>query len=107
MFYHSLVSDWNHGNAHFLRGVAMELIKRGHDLTIYEPADSWSATNLLAEFGRNALDEFHSRFPLLKSVTYRTDRLDLNQVLARANLVLVHEWNDPALVRRIGQHRAR
>src|SRR5437763_622323 len=28
MFYHSLVSDWNHGNAHFLRRVAMEFIKR-------------------------------------------------------------------------------
>jgi len=30
MFYHSLVSDWNHGNAHFLRGVASELVARGH-----------------------------------------------------------------------------
>ena len=25
LFYHSLVSDWNHGNAHFLRGVVTEL----------------------------------------------------------------------------------
>ena len=30
MFYHSLLSDWNHGNAHFLRGVATELVCRGH-----------------------------------------------------------------------------
>jgi spore maturation protein CgeB len=26
IFCHSLVSDWNHGNAHFLRGVARELL---------------------------------------------------------------------------------
>ena len=25
LFYHSLASDWNHGNAHFLRGVCSEL----------------------------------------------------------------------------------
>ena len=26
MFYHSLLSDWNHGNAHFLRGIVSELL---------------------------------------------------------------------------------
>ena len=26
LFTHSLVSDWNHGNAHFLRGIATELL---------------------------------------------------------------------------------
>ena len=31
IFTHSLVSDWNHGNAHFLRGVATELIAAGHE----------------------------------------------------------------------------
>ncbi len=46
MFYHSLASDWNHGNAHFLRGVARELGRRGHDVRVYEPLDGWSATNL-------------------------------------------------------------
>jgi len=33
MFYHSLVSDWNHGNAHFLRGVVTELLRREHEVT--------------------------------------------------------------------------
>ena len=28
IFCHSLASDWNHGNAHFLRGVARELLAR-------------------------------------------------------------------------------
>src|SRR4051812_45007136 len=42
MFYHSLLSDWNHGNAHFLRGVAGELVSRGHVVQVYEPVDAWS-----------------------------------------------------------------
>lgn len=41
-FVHSLLSDWNHGNAHFLRGVASELIARGHDVRVFEPRDAWS-----------------------------------------------------------------
>lgn len=36
-FVHSLLSDWNHGNAHFLRGVASELTSRGHDGRVFEP----------------------------------------------------------------------
>ena len=32
IFCHSVLSDWNHGNAHFLRGVATELAARGHDV---------------------------------------------------------------------------
>ena len=44
-FCHSLRSDWNHGNAHFLRGLVTELAARGHDLIAYEPMDSWSAAN--------------------------------------------------------------
>jgi spore maturation protein CgeB len=105
MFYHSLVSDWNHGNAHFLRGIAMELIKRGHAVDIYEPHNGWSVSNLIATEGGEPLREFRARFPLLKSNTYATDKLDLDDALRGADLVLVHEWNDPALVRRIGRHR--
>ena len=51
MFYHSLASDWNHGNAHFLRGVCSELIARGHALDVYEPRDAWSRVNLVAGHG--------------------------------------------------------
>ena len=50
LFYtHSLVSDWNHGNAHFLRGVMRDLNRRGHYTLALEPAGSWSRANLLAE----------------------------------------------------------
>src|SRR5689334_11234219 len=106
LFYHSLVSDWNHGNAHFLRGIATELIARGHDLAIYEPRDGWSLTNLRAEQGEEALRDFHSVYPCLTSSFYDEEQLELDPLLEGADLVLVHEWNSPELVRRIGQHRA-
>ena len=46
-FTHSVASCWNHGNAHFLRGVLDELIERGHDVVAYEPRDAWSLQNLV------------------------------------------------------------
>jgi spore maturation protein CgeB len=106
LFYHSLVSDWNHGNAHFLRGVASELIRRGHDVLIYEPANSWSAKNLVEEYGTAPIQEFEKRFPALRSTQFDPDTLDLSRALDGAELVIVHEWNDHELVRRIGEHRA-
>src|SRR3978361_2281839 len=51
MFYHSLISDWNHGNAHFLRGIVSELGERGHAVEVYEPADAGSVLNLLGAGG--------------------------------------------------------
>src|SRR5438874_1471549 len=51
MFYHTLLSDWNHGNAHFLRGVVTELMTRGHQVEVFEPEDSWSRKNLLTDYG--------------------------------------------------------
>ena len=106
LFYHSLVSDWNHGNAHFLRGVATELVERGHDVRIYEPVDSWSRQNLMNEHGETPVAEFHARYPQLQSTQYALDALDLDDTLASADLVIVHEWNEHELVRRVGKHRA-
>ncbi len=105
LFYHSLVSDWNHGNAHFLRGVATELIARGMEVVIYEPADSWSRQSLVQEHGEAPIEEFHERYRRLRSTRYNLQTLNLDEVLAGADLVLVHEWNEHELVRRVGQHR--
>jgi spore maturation protein CgeB len=107
MFYHSVLSDWNHGNAHFLRGIATELITRGHQVAIYEPRDAWSLQNLLAEQGEAPLGKFLTAYPRLSAKRYDVATLDLDEALDGADLVLVHEWNDRDLVRRIGQHRAR
>ncbi len=107
MFYQSLVSDWNHGNAHFLRGIATELMARGHEVRIYEPRDGWSRQNLVAEHGQAALQGFFRTYPHLNSILYDLSSLDEDKVLADADLVIVHEWNDHALVKRLGAHRAR
>ena len=107
LFVHSLVSDWNHGNAHFLRGVVRELLARGHDVKVFEPRDGWSRTNLVREQGEDAVREFERAFPALRSETYELDTFDLCAVTAGADLVLVHEWNEPELVRRVGEARRR
>lgn len=107
LFYHSLVSDWNHGNAHFLRGVATELISRGDQVRIFEPKDSWSRANLISEHGQKPLRMFREAYPALDSIGYELASLDLDAALQGADLVIVHEWSDHSLVRRIGEHRAR
>jgi spore maturation protein CgeB len=104
MFYHSLVSDWNHGNAHFLRGVATELIHRGHDVTVYEPKNGWSVRRLIEEHGSGPIQRFHEAYPELRSVRFSPRRLDLSSVLENADLVIVHEWNPPELIAAIGEH---
>jgi spore maturation protein CgeB len=104
LFYHSLISDWNHGNAHFLRGVATELLSRGHDVCVYEPRNAWSVENLGKERGEAAIDAYTAAYPMLSSVRYDLDDLDLDRALGGADLVIVHEWSDHGLVRRIGVH---
>jgi spore maturation protein CgeB len=106
LFYtHSLVSDWNHGNAHFLRGVMRDLLRRGHHAQALEPADGWSRTNLVADAGQQAIDAFAMRFPDLRSETYGPE-FDHEAALDAADVVVVNEWTDPALVARIGRARA-
>ncbi len=106
IFCHSLVSDWNHGNAHFLRGISAELLARGHDLRVYEPLDAWSRANLVAEHGREAVDAVHDAFPWLRSTVYDPREVDVAELTDGADVVLVHEWNDPALVASLGRRRA-
>lgn len=104
LFYQSLISDWNHGNAHFLRGIASELLARGHDVQIYEPRDSWSVSNLIAEYGTEPLYEFHGAYPQLFTNRYDRDQLNLDQAIKDAQLVILHEWNEPELIERIGEY---
>jgi spore maturation protein CgeB len=107
LFCHSLLSDWNHGNAHFLRGIVAELAARDHEVRTFEPRDAWSVSHLVAEHGECALEQARQAFPWLDPVRYEQGALDLDAALDGCALVLVHEWNNPALVRRIGQHRRR
>ena len=104
-FVHSLVSDWNHGNAHFLRGVVRELVARGHAVRVYEPEDAWSRDNLVRGHGERPLREFTRAFPELSSKVYGR-KLDVDEAVDGADAVLVHEWNAPWLVRAVGASRA-
>jgi spore maturation protein CgeB len=107
IFTQSIVSCWNHGNAHFLRGIVAELEARGHAVSVFEPRDGWSRSHLVAEHGTAALRAFAARFPHLPSTLYDPQTIDLGKALDDAALVLVHEWSDPELVRRIGERRRR
>jgi spore maturation protein CgeB len=104
-FVHSLISDWNHGNAHFLRGVIRELVARGHEVRVFEPDDAWSVLNLIGDHGPAPIAEFHRTYPELESERYAKG-LDLDAALDGVDVVIVHEWNDPSLIARIGKHRA-
>ncbi len=106
-FCHSLISDWNHGNAHFLRGIAGELVRRGHDVCVFEPRGAWSLANLVAEHGEDSVVGYRAAYPWLHPVRYDAAELDLDRALDGADLVLVHEWNDPELVAAVGGHRLR
>ena len=105
IFCHSLVSDWNHGNAHFLRGICTALLNRGHAVSVYEPRGAWSLAGLRADYGDAPIAAFHAAFPRLSSTEYDLDELDLEQVVSDSDVVLVHEWNSHELVRRVGECR--
>jgi spore maturation protein CgeB len=106
LFYHSLASCWNHGNAHFLRGVCRELIRRGHPVTVCEPADGWSRANALRDGGEAVLAQAAKLVPGVESRLHDPATLDLDEALHDADVVLVHEWNAPELVAAIGERRA-
>jgi spore maturation protein CgeB len=103
-FTHSLLSCWNHGNAHFQRGVLRELLDRNHAITILEPENGWSLANLLSEHGEPALAPFRRAYPGLASSTYR-DAGDVEAAVADADVVIVHEWTAPVLVAALGRLR--
>lgn len=107
LFYHSAISDWNNGHAHFLRGIASELQSRGHSVNIFEPRDAWSVSNLLDDHGTEPVRAFQRVYPELQVRRYDLDALHLDGVLDDVDLVIAHEWNDHALIKRLNAHRAR
>jgi spore maturation protein CgeB len=106
LYAHSVVSDWNNGNAHFLRGILCELESRGHATLVLEPEQGWSRSNLIADQGVAPLARFAAMFPQLTVRTYGPD-LDHAEVLDDADVVIVHEWTPPELVAQLGRLRRR
>jgi spore maturation protein CgeB len=114
-FYHSARSDWNHGNANFLRGLVRSLTELGHTSVCYEAARNWSVTNLVAEAGLRPLVEFRRRFPFVDVRLYAPQPLAaLERRLARelcgVDVVVLHEWpavEQPALLQLLLRLRRR
>lgn len=104
-FVHAIASCWNNGNAHFLRGIGAELMLRGHDVLFAEPMNGWSETNLVNDHGRSALGGFARAYPGLHRIQYDVERADLAPLTEGADLVIVHEWNAPAVVNALGRMR--
>lgn len=110
MFAHSVVSDWSHGNAHFLRGLMRALASRGHQVAGCERWRNWSADNLFEDHGHGPIVEFARLFPDLEVRIYGGwDRImgDVETLTRGADLVLVHEFNEPELVGAVGHVRHR
>ncbi|MBP0491468.1 CgeB family protein [Pararoseomonas indoligenes] len=101
---HSLASCWNHGNAHFLRGVLRELTLRGHEVLALEPQGAWSLENLLRDHGEAGLQAYRANYPELSARIFASDA-EAEEAVADADVVIVHEWNEPALVAAIGRLR--
>ncbi|MGD0106562.1 MAG: hypothetical protein ABSC06_21360 [Rhodopila sp.] len=104
LYAHSVVSDWNNGNAHFLRGILSELERRGHATLVLEPEAGWSRINLISDQGTAPLARFLADYPHLHVQTFGSD-FDHETVLDDADVVVVHEWTPPGLVTRIGRLR--
>lgn len=107
LFCHTLLSDWNHGNAHFLRGICSELVERGHEVRIFEPYDAWSLENLLRHEGSKSIERLRAVYPKLDPIRYELATLDLDEALDGVDLAIVHEWNPPELVARLSRRRLR
>jgi spore maturation protein CgeB len=105
-FTHSIESCWNHGNAHFVRGVLRALQARGHRVKACERQGAWSRSNLVADAGEGGLDGFRRAYPDL-SVRKYAGVADVEELVDDADVVIVHEWNEPQLVAEIGQLRKR
>jgi spore maturation protein CgeB len=110
LFAHSLISDWSHGNAHFLRGLMRSLTSRGHQVVGCERARNWSADNLFADHGHRPFYEFTQAFPDLQPRFYDGGdslREAVDELTRGADVVLVHEFNEPDLVGALSYLRRR
>jgi len=112
LFCHSIASDWNHGNAHFLRGLIRNLQRMGHHVIALEEQGNWSLSNLLRDHGPEPLREFDRRFPFIDRRSYYlngrlTLRSWLSDLLSEVDVCLVHEWNANDLIKAIGETAAR
>lgn len=99
---HAVRSDWNNGNAHFLRGLLRGLVAMGHDVAIFEPCPGWSISNLRDEpLGAASLSQFAATYPELRITPYNTSSpynpAFWRNALTGRDIVILHEWNPPEM----------
>lgn len=107
---HSLRSDWNNGNAHFLRGLMRSMSTMGHNVRVFEPCTAWSIEHLREEAeGEAALRRFSELYPELRISTYTVaqsrDICFWISALKDCEIVILHEWNPPELANALLQLR--
>jgi spore maturation protein CgeB len=103
-FAHSLRSDWNNGNAHFLRGLMRAMTALGHDVTVFEPELGWSIDNLRMEArGELSIAQFARMYPDLTIETYAEEatKEQWRERLRGMEIVILHEWNPPEFAQRL------
>src|SRR3546814_3566081 len=61
----------------------------------------------MADHGEAGLSAFRNAYPELSTSSYDPARFDAEQVVEDADLVIVHEWTDPAIVAALGALRKR
>jgi hypothetical protein len=105
-FTHSLRSCWNHGNAHFLRGVLRELVHAGHEVLAFEPKCLEPRATCMSEQGAARAMHGGAFYPELSVARYGRG-FAIEEALDGADLVIVHEWNAPGSSPRIGALRRR
>ena len=82
IFCHSLLSDWNHGNAHFLRGVASSSLHGASTKYWYSNRGIPGASrHLLPTTWRGALVAMKRTYPLLDPHRYDPQTIDLSEAL--------------------------
>ena len=99
---HSLRSDWNNGNAHFLRGLMRAMVAIGHDVVAFEPCPAWSIQHLHEEpNGLQSLRQFEATYPDLAISPYHASQTHSpafwRNALRDREIVILHEWNPPEL----------
>ena len=104
---HTLRSDWNNGNAHFLRGLLRALGLLGLSVKAFEPENGWSAANLSTEAaGLRSLAEFAATYPDLAIHAYPSFGEQWTEQLRGVDVVILHEWNPPELAQTLLRLRA-
>jgi len=109
-FTHSVRSDWNNGNAHFVRGLLRALHSLGCEVSIFEPAHAWSIDHLREEpAGEESLHCFHAVYPELAISCYQESEVAKpcywRGTLRSLDVIIFHEWNPPALAATLLQLR--